>query len=280
MANYDSFLFEGHGKSEKTGNFDPGAVNGNITENQLTEAICKSTQKYLAYINKTIHYDENNYADKDLSGNTYRANCGIEVHINSAIGASGVEIFVPCKERVILKDAELIFKIAKELNIPNRGVKSRDYNSGTTYGRINGQALPYMDYYGSIRDAWERGISLSILEVGFIQEDLLKIKDNIDKIGLFIAQYIASCLNDTIYIPAPPKPVSPNPPIAPKGTLYKINTDLLNVRAGAGIGYKIITSVKKGEVYTIVETKEADGYTFGKLKSGAGWIALNYCIKK
>ncbi|WP_282097722.1 hypothetical protein [Streptococcus sp. NLN64] len=29
-------------------------------------------------------------------------------------------------------------------------------------------------------------------------------------------------------------------------------------------------------VYTITETKSADGYEWGKLKSGAGWIALKY----
>lgn len=31
--------------------------------------------------------------------------------------------------------------------------------------------------------------------------------------------------------------------------------------------------------YTIVETKKADGYTWGKLKSGVGWIALEYATR-
>lgn len=57
--------------------------------------------------------------------------------------------------------------------------------------------------------------------------------------------------------------------------MVKINASVLNVRKGAGTGYKIATTVKKNEVYTIVEEK--DGW--GKLKSGAGWIKLSYTKK-
>ena len=56
--------------------------------------------------------------------------------------------------------------------------------------------------------------------------------------------------------------------------LVKINTAILNVRAGAGTNYKVNTQVKKNQVYTIVDEK--DGW--GKLKSGAGWISLQYTI--
>ena len=55
----------------------------------------------------------------------------------------------------------------------------------------------------------------------------------------------------------------------------KITADSLNVRAGAGIGYKVNTVVRKNEVYTIVE--EVGGW--GKLKSGAGYISLKYTVK-
>lgn len=62
---------------------------------------------------------------------------------------------------------------------------------------------------------------------------------------------------------------------ATTGYLVKITADLLNVRAGAGTNYKINTKVKKNEVYTIIQ--EQNGW--GKLKSGAGWISLNYTKK-
>jgi len=58
----------------------------------------------------------------------------------------------------------------------------------------------------------------------------------------------------------------------PKSYLVKINTDVLNVRAGAGTQYPVVTQVKRGQVYTIVD--ETNGW--GKLKSGAGYIKLSY----
>ena len=61
----------------------------------------------------------------------------------------------------------------------------------------------------------------------------------------------------------------------PSTYLVKINTAVLNVRAGAGTNYKINRTVKSGEVYTIVE--EVNGW--GRLKSGAGWISLAYTKK-
>jgi len=57
--------------------------------------------------------------------------------------------------------------------------------------------------------------------------------------------------------------------------LVKITASALNVRAGAGIAHKINTVIHKGEVYTIVEEKSG----WGKLKSGAGWICLQYAKK-
>lgn len=55
----------------------------------------------------------------------------------------------------------------------------------------------------------------------------------------------------------------------------KINTAVLNVRAGAGTNYKINTTVKRNYIYTIVDEKNG----WGKLKSGAGWIKLSYTKK-
>lgn len=60
-----------------------------------------------------------------------------------------------------------------------------------------------------------------------------------------------------------------------KSYQVKINTAVLNVRAGAGTNYKINTTVKKNYIYTIVDEKNG----WGKLKSGAGWIKLSYTKK-
>lgn len=68
-----------------------------------------------------------------------------------------------------------------------------------------------------------------------------------------------------------------NPTQSASGVPYtvRIIATSLNVRAGAGTNYKINTVVHKNEVYTIVDEKSG----WGKLKSGAGWISLNYTKK-
>lgn len=57
--------------------------------------------------------------------------------------------------------------------------------------------------------------------------------------------------------------------------MVRVTASALNVRAGAGVQYKINTVVKKGEAFTIVD--ELNGW--GKLKSGVGWISLKYTEK-
>lgn len=52
----------------------------------------------------------------------------------------------------------------------------------------------------------------------------------------------------------------------------KVITDALNVREGAGTKYKVKTVIRNKGIYTIIETKNG----WGKLKSGAGWISLDY----
>lgn len=60
-----------------------------------------------------------------------------------------------------------------------------------------------------------------------------------------------------------------------KSYLVKVTADVLNVRSGAGTSFKVVTTIKKNQVYTIVDKKNG----WGKLKSGAGWIHLGYTNK-
>lgn len=56
----------------------------------------------------------------------------------------------------------------------------------------------------------------------------------------------------------------------------------MNVRKGAGVSCALVKGVmaKYGFIYTIVAEKVVDGQTWGKLKSGAGWICLTGFAKK
>ncbi len=57
--------------------------------------------------------------------------------------------------------------------------------------------------------------------------------------------------------------------------VVQITASTLNVRSGAGTGYKVVTTVRKNQKYTIVEEKNG----WGKLKSNVGWISLTYTKK-
>lgn len=57
-------------------------------------------------------------------------------------------------------------------------------------------------------------------------------------------------------------------------------SDGVNIRKGAGTDYAIVGAIAQGGAYTIVEEKSGKGAKkWGKLKSGAGWIALDYTEK-
>jgi hypothetical protein len=55
----------------------------------------------------------------------------------------------------------------------------------------------------------------------------------------------------------------------------RVTASALNIRSGAGTNHKIVGCIRDKGVYTIVDE---DG-SWGKLKSGAGWISLNYTKK-
>lgn len=61
--------------------------------------------------------------------------------------------------------------------------------------------------------------------------------------------------------------------------LVKISIDDLNIRKGAGINTAKTKQYTGIGVFTIVEVREGKGSDagWGKLKSGAGWISLDYC---
>ncbi len=55
----------------------------------------------------------------------------------------------------------------------------------------------------------------------------------------------------------------------------KILDNALNIRTDAGTDNKSVGVIKDNGVYTIVGTKSVDRVTWGKLKSGVGWISLH-----
>lgn len=61
----------------------------------------------------------------------------------------------------------------------------------------------------------------------------------------------------------------------------KVTAAVLNIRKGPGTNYDAVDRIRDKGVYTIVEESAGTGSTkgWGKLKSGAGWISLEYTNK-
>lgn len=68
-----------------------------------------------------------------------------------------------------------------------------------------------------------------------------------------------------------------------KNTTYKVRVDIqnLNIRTGPGTNYAKTGKVTGKGVFTITKESDGKGSTkgWGKLKSGAGWISLDYATK-
>ena len=69
-------------------------------------------------------------------------------------------------------------------------------------------------------------------------------------------------------------------PVSPCPYLVKVTASSLNIRQGAGTMTAKVGAITDKGVYTIVEEKNGKGASkWGKLKSGKGWISLDYVRK-
>lgn len=70
---------------------------------------------------------------------------------------------------------------------------------------------------------------------------------------------------------------TPTPAPEPAFTPYIIRVTYktgLNIRSGPGVNYQIVSTVPYNGYYTIVQEQKNGTQTWGRLKSGAGWICL------
>ena len=58
--------------------------------------------------------------------------------------------------------------------------------------------------------------------------------------------------------------------------MVKVTADALNIRKGPGTSYAITGCIRDKGTYTIIKENGRWGY----LKSGAGWICLDYTIRR
>ena len=198
--------------------------------------------------------DSTSNSNADLSygvskANSWGADYFVSIHFNKAYnhynGAIGSEVCVHAS----FDAANRVMNGLASLGFKRRGLKQRP----------------------ELYEIRHTNMKAMIVEVCFVEatEDVALYKRlGADAIGRKIAESLA---NKSISASTPkPQPSAP----APTQTSYvvKIETDVLNVRQSPSTNSAVVTQVKRGDTYTIVE--ESNGW--GKLKSGAGWISLQY----
>ena len=226
---YDIFIFRGHG------NGDCGAVGNGYTEEQVAQILVNLLVKKLKSRGVNVHTNastQNNYQSCCL--NSYKYKFGYSIHLNSAAAAaSGIECYVPLGEKYLKLEEDILKQVSNKLNIPNRGVKSRNYDTEQISYRVNGSPSTGKDYYKEIREAWQKGISLTILEVGFINSnDVHKIMQYQEEITTIMANVILKelgkepLINNTI---TNSKPITTNQ----QGVKYQVVAGSFNSKENA-----------------------------------------------
>ena len=251
MSKGTVILDYGHGGS------DSGAVTGKHIEKVYNLDTGKACKEELERHGVTVY--ETRKGDEYLSisqrcaiAKKYKnVDYMVSIHHNAGGGDRG-----ECIHSIFgTKGRELAEVISKELEV-----------IGQTTVKVYDREHKGNDYYGIIRGTT---IPTVITEVAFLDNVKdVTICDTLEerqRNGKAIAHGILKKLNI---------PINDNS-VATKSYKVKVATDVLNVRSGAGTNYKITTKVKKNEVYTIVQEKG----NWGKLKSGAGWICLDYTNK-
>lgn len=201
--------------------------------------------------------------DRVRKANNWKADAYISVHHNAGInGGSGGGTVVYVSKGCQAKSIKLQEAVYKRVIV--RGKLKGNRSDGTLSANF------YV-----IRKTKMPAI---LIECGFMDSavDIKHILDTdwLEQVGLGIAEGVCEVFGGSIPDQKPSKP-SPKPdkPVG-KSFLVRIKIDL-NIRKGPGAEFKKEGCIKDKGTYTIVQTAKAkDGGTWGKLKSGAGWINI------
>ena len=190
--------------------------------------------------------------------NAHKADLDVSIHFNAGAGdaqgngkTTGVEVLVYKAGNAASGYAAKICAAISALGFRNRGVKARP------------------DLY-VLKHTKAPAL---LVECCFVDDaDDAKLYDAGEMAAAIVQGITGQAVSATT---APQTAASP----ASSGYLVRVTAATLNVRADHSAASKVKTTVRKGEVYTIVAEFNNAGTVWGKLKSGAGWIALKYTEK-
>lgn len=249
------FISAGHG------GYDPGTVGNGFKEKDLNLSIAMACGEYLK--NKGVEVkmsrstDENDDLNQEVKeSNAFGPDLTVSIH-NNAGGGDGIEVWHSIAGGIGKACAENILDEVVKIGQNSRGAKTRMNSVGK-------------DYYGFIRKTNAPAV---IVECTFIDNATdIQIIDT-EQERIIMGEAIAKGILKTLGIDDTIKSASNIKSFIPYKV--KITTSALNIRSGAGTNNNITGVIRDRGVYTIVDEKS----DWGKLKSGAGWISLNYCKK-
>lgn len=238
------YIAPGHGGA------DPGAVGNGLKEKDLNLTIGKYCTEYLKAQGVTVKMSRTKDIDPGLNNraneaNKWGADLVCEIHINAG-GGDGAEVYYSIAGGTSKKMAQNIEAEIKKIGQNSRGIKTKKNAQG-------------QDFLGIIRMTKAPAV---LVECAFIDNKkdiaIIDTKAEQKKMGEAIAKGILKTLG-----------------VKEKTEEFKVKVtaNALNVRSGPGTNYTINTVIRDKGIYTITETSG----DWGKLKSGAGWISLDYC---
>lgn len=304
------FISAGHG------GYDSGAVGNGFKEKDLNLSIALACGNYLKSKGVEIQMsrvkDENDDLNQEVrESNAFGPDLAVSIH-NNAGGGDGVETWYSIVGGLGKTCAENILAEVVKIGQNSRGAKTRKGSNGRDYyGFIRQTKAPavivecaFVDNSNDIQiidtepervamgEAIAKGI-LKTLGIDYSTPSIAQtpapapVAKSIEEVAKDVinGKYgngedrknaIINAGYDYNAVQAKVNEIV-NGSKTPSFTAYKVKVtaSALNIRSGAGMNYGITGVIRDKGIYTIVDEKSG----WGKLKSGAGWISLNYCKK-
>ena len=266
MANKILVLDAGHGLNT-AGKRTLNGSRGVVHEWTMNNNVCNKIANILKDYNVTIYRTDDTTGKTDVSlservkrCNNYNPHLFVSIHHN-AVGvsswstATGVETYWHTYGTASDKKVATLIqgKLASKTGLRNRGVKQAQFavlGCKATAILVEGGFMDGGDYDYITSDKGQQAYAEAVAEG--------------------IIEYLGLTKKVVTTTQKPSTTTSSSQSLTGSNFTVKIKVDSLNIRQSASFDSKVVGTVKKGEVYTIVQVKNG----LGLLKSGAGWISM------
>ncbi len=247
------FLDAGHGGR------DSGAAKY-ITEKKVNLVMALACRDYLEEHGVKVKMSRTSDKDTTAAGiikacNSFDPELAVSIH-NNAGGGDGFEVYHTIsggKGKMLAKNIETE---VKKIGQNSRGLKTKKGSNG--------------DYYFFIR---ETNCPAVICEGVFVDNKKDAAQADTKKEQRAFGYAYARGILKTLGVKD--KGLASSNTDKKSSFKVKVTADELNIRKGAGTNYDVVGSIKDKGIYTITDVNGK----WGKLKSGKGWINLNYTKK-